>query len=141
MSKRKPGRPAKVITDDHLRQIEILAGYGLTEAAIAAVIGVCPATFRNRKADEERVVSALLRGQARAQGKIAKALFKKAREGDIQAIKWWEITRAGRSEKQTIEHTGEGGGPVTIVRKIVRAAPKSRVSHALNGNGRGGGHP
>jgi phage-related minor tail protein len=104
-------RPRKEITAEHLEQVQILAGYGLTEAQIAHVIGVSPATFRRRKEDEEQVLSALEKGQAVAQSVIAQALYNKAKAGDLGAIVWWEKTRAGRHETTTTRI--EGAMPTT----------------------------
>lgn len=105
-------RPRKEITAAQLDEIEILAGYGLTETQIAHVLKVSPATFRRRKQDEEAVLSALEKGQAVAQSIIAQALYNKAKNGDLGAIVWWEKTRAGRYETHRTELTGAGGGPV-----------------------------
>lgn len=105
-------RPRKEITAEHIEQVQILAGYGLTETQIAHVIGLSPATFRRRKEDEEAVLSALEKGQAVAQSVIAQALYNKAKAGDLGAIVWWEKTRAGRYETHRTELTGAGGGPV-----------------------------
>lgn len=101
------GRPPIEITDQMIRQIEVLAGYGLTEAAIAHVIGVDPRTFRRRKEDEERVLSALEKGKAVAEGVIGKALFQRAQAGDMTAVIWWERTRAGRREPKEADTTYE----------------------------------
>ena len=100
---KKRGRPRIEITIKGLRQIEKLAGYGLTQAAIAAVLGMSERTFRDKK-HEERVSAALDKGRAVAEANVGKALYNKAIDGDIAAIRWWEITRAGRSERQIIRH-------------------------------------
>ena len=112
------GRPAFEITEDHLRQIEALSGLGLTEASIAHVIGVAPRTFRDIKTRDERVTAALEKGKAEAETVIAKALFLKAKAGELGAICWWEKTRAGRSERQILAH--ENAAPIEIVRRIKR---------------------
>ena len=91
-------RPEIQLTDDQVRQIEMLAGYGLTLKAIAAVIGIHPQTLR-KKREEERVNRALERGLAVAESVVGQALYIKAKGGDVTAIKWWEQTRIGRSEK------------------------------------------
>lgn len=98
MSREPMGRPRKIITDEHLRQIEALAGYGLTEAAIATVLDMDPATFRRKKADEARVMRALEKGKRVAESVIGQALYVKAKSGDLGAIVWWEKTRADRRE-------------------------------------------
>jgi hypothetical protein len=84
-----------------LRQVEELAGYGLTMAQIAAVLGFSERTLHNKKTDE--LVAALQRGKAKAAAIVGKALFVRAKEGDVPAIRWWEMTREGRSERQQTE--------------------------------------
>lgn len=91
-------RPPIELTDDQVRQIEVLAGYGLTLKAIAAVVGIHPQTLK-KKREEERVRLALERGLAVAESVVGQALYVKAKSGDVSAIKWWEQTRSGRSEK------------------------------------------
>jgi len=137
--KRKPGRPAKVITADHIRQIEVLAGYGLTEAAIAAVLDMAPSTFREKK-QAALISGALARGRARAESEIGEALFNCARRGDSWAVMWWEKTRANRSDRVINEHVGEGGGPleVQVTRRIVQAPASNRIRQHANGNGANG---
>lgn len=113
------GRPFRQITPDHLRQIEILAGYGLTDLAIANVIGIGKMTLLRRKKGDALVAEAIARGKAKAEGVVGKALFRKAKSGDVAAIKWWEMTRAGRSEKATTETSVSGTVAVTITRRVV----------------------
>lgn len=104
-------RPKIEITDEQIRQAEILAGYGLTQNQIADVLGVARSTFR-RKKDEARVLSALQKGKAVAQLRVGKSIYEKALVGDMTAAIWWEKTRAGRNEKTVQEHTGRDGGPI-----------------------------
>jgi len=101
-------RPRFELTDDHIRQIEQLAGVGLTLPKIAAIIGISEGTLRGRKRQEKRVFDALERGKAKAEGVIGRSLFERAREGDVAAIRWWEMTRAGRTEesRQQVDHSG-----------------------------------
>lgn len=93
------GRPSVKITAEMLRQAEELAGYGLSQPQIAAVLGFSERTLRERKADNEAFSAALARGKAKAAGAIGKALYKRATDGDVPAIRWWEMTRDGRSER------------------------------------------
>ena len=60
-------------------------------------------TFRDKK-HEERVSAALDKGRAVAEANVGKALYTKAVKGDITATRWWETTRAGRSERQIIRY-------------------------------------
>ena len=100
-------RPVKKITPENLKQVETLAGYGLTEAQIAHTLDMSSRTFRRRKNGngvrevKSEVLSALERGKALAEGEVGKALYHKAVGGDVAAIRWYEMTRAGRTEKQT----------------------------------------
>lgn len=108
-------RPRIALTDDHIRQIEVLAGYGLTQNAIAHCLGISHDTFTRRKADEERVLRALEKGRAVAESMVGQALFLRAKQGDVAAICWWEKTRCGRSEKQETKH--EGSTTIRVIRE------------------------
>ena len=106
-------RPRKDFTAQDIGQIETLAGYGLTLAQIAAVVGISESEFRTRR-NEPLVSSALQSGQAKAQGVVGKALYLKAKEGDIAAIRWWEMTRAGRRATQPVGDDGTTAVKTTI---------------------------
>lgn len=106
------GRKKLEITPEHVQQVEALAGYGLTEAAIAHALGMSARTFRRRKNGaalngNKEIVAALERGRALAEAQVGKALFHRCLSGDVQAIRWYEMTRLGRTEKQAVEHSGE----------------------------------
>ena len=109
----KGGRPPFEITEKVIAQIEQLAGYGLTVVQIAAVIG-CSETTMHAKMLRADVSEAFTRGRARAEAMIGKSLFEKAKAGEGWAVQWWEKTRAGRSEKQVLEHSGPEGGPMKV---------------------------
>lgn len=96
-----PGKHTPPLDENMLRQVEELAGYGLTMAQIAAVLGFSERTLHNKKTEE--LVAALQRGKAKAAAIVGKALFVRAKEGDVPAIRWWEMTREGRSERQQTE--------------------------------------
>ena len=103
------GRKRKEVTDADLVKIETMAGLGLTEDKIAAVLDMSPATFRARKNGEkgyrasERIAGAILRGKASAELTVSRTLHARASAGDMTALKWYEQTRCGRSEKHQIE--------------------------------------
>ena len=96
-------KPKIHYTKRKLEEIEKLAGLGLTLPMIASWLGLSKSGFEKNRKREPRIDEALERGRALAQEAVADALFKKALEGDVQAIKWWEMTRAGRSGKAQIE--------------------------------------
>lgn len=92
-----PGKHTKPLTENDLRQVEELAGYGLTLGQIAAVLGFSERTLHNKKTDQ--LIAAIQRGKAKAAAIVGKSLFGRARDGDVPAIRWWEMTREGRSER------------------------------------------
>lgn len=133
-------RPKIEITEDNLRQIEVLAGYGMTEAAIANVLGISERTFRTNKNTEEVVLAALEKGKAKAASIIGQALFEKAKKGDLGAIVWWEKTRAGRTERVRTEITGADGQPIQteVTEKVQFYMPTNpRFKDRINVNGNG----
>ena len=114
------GRPRKELTEDNYRQIETLAGYGLSLPQIAAVMGLSEQEFRTRR-HETKVNSALQSGIAKAQGIVGKALFLRAQDGDIAAIRWWEMTRAKRRATQPENELGSTEQRLVI--EVRRDAP------------------
>ncbi len=111
-------RIAKDFTDRDIGQIETLAGYGLSLPQIAAVMGVSEREFTTRR-NEPRINAALEAGKAKAQGVVGKALYLRAKDGDVNAIRWWEMTRAKRRAMQP-----EGDdGTTAVTTKIILERP------------------
>ena len=106
------GRPPIEVTDKQIVLIGKLAGYGMTEAAIAHCIGMSPKTFYTKKGNDPRIPTALENGKALAEQQIGQALYVKAIGGDLGSIIWWEKTRAGRYERSRQEFTGKDGAPI-----------------------------
>jgi hypothetical protein len=87
----RPGSGRKPITptDEDREHAETLAGFGLTEVNIAALVcgGISVATLRDRFAEE------LQRGRAKAHAGIGKTLYQKAMSGDVASLIWWTKTQ------------------------------------------------
>lgn len=98
-----PGKHTKPLTENDLRQVEELAGYGLSLDQIAAVLGFSERTLHYKKDSNPDLVAAIQRGKAKAAAIVGKSLFTRAKDGDVPAIRWWEMTREGRSERQQTE--------------------------------------
>lgn len=98
-----------------MRQIETLAGYGLTHAQIAYAMGMPARTFRYRKGYLPAVQEAVDRGKAKAAGTIGQALFRKARDGDVAAIRWYEMTRLKLRPMQPENDKGGTSQEVTVI--------------------------
>jgi hypothetical protein len=91
------------LTEWHLKQIELMAGWGLTEPKIARALGISLDTLQRRKKDTAAVSAAIARGLAIAESHVGQALLRKCMEGDVGAIKYWENTRADRVERKVQE--------------------------------------
>src|SRR4051794_37778332 len=123
------GRPAH--TPDPLlrRQVEALAGYGVPEAEIAAMVDIDPKTLRKHYRHE------LDHGHAKANAKVAENLYRKAtgdgRESVMAAI-FWLKARARWKEVSVNEHSGIDGQPYQPITRIERIIiqPPSRESLA-----------
>lgn len=67
------------------------------------MLGCSPDTLTEKKKVRPDVSLALARGKAVAEAAVGQALFVKAKKGDVKAITWWEMTRAGRSARQHVQ--------------------------------------
>lgn len=103
-AKRKPGRPAFAFTESVIKQIEEMAGGGLTLRQVAACLGVGESTLYREQRSDGEVLAAMERGRAKVARSVANALVRKADKGDIAAIRWYEATRQGRSEKTVVNN-------------------------------------
>lgn len=102
------GRHKIQFTATQIEEIERMAGIGLSEKQIAAVLGVSYKTLWRRKNGDGQVLrteikEALERGKATAERRVGDALIQRAEKGDVQAIRWYEMTRAGRTEQKRLE--------------------------------------
>lgn len=135
MPKRVP-----VVDENMLRQAEELAGYGLSMAQIGAVLGMSERTIHTRRGENPELSAALQRGRAKAAAIVGKALFERAKTGDVPAIRWWEMTREGRSEKvQNETHTEIDFGAESDARlaRLLGDAWTSRTGRAAAEDERG----
>jgi hypothetical protein len=115
-------RPAHQPDDVQRRQVEALAGYGVPEAEIAALVGVDAKTLRKHYRHE------LDHGHSKANAKVAENLYHMAlgqgREAVTAAI-FWLKARARWKEVSVHEHGGTGEGPlrVNVVKRIIVSPP------------------
>jgi len=108
------GRPFIDLTEEDLRKMSALAGLGLTLPKIAAVMGFSESVLAKRKQTSDAVKTALERGKAEAEMRIGKSLFERAIDGDVAAIRWWEMTRAGRTVEQRLETRQTTTATITV---------------------------
>ena len=99
----KGGRPATVLDDDQMAQVEAL-GAVLSIEQIADYFGISKPTFYAIMERQPDVSLRYKRGKAKAIGSVSQGLLKKAREGDNTAAIFYLKTQAGWKETQTLEH-------------------------------------
>lgn len=92
-----------------------LAQIGLTEAQMAASLGISTPTFERRKKEDEQFLRTLKEGKAAGITKVTNALFKGAVEDEKPASQIFFLkNRAGWSDRQEVEHSGSVGVDVQL---------------------------
>lgn len=109
---KKPGKPRIEID---IARVTELASRGLSQGQIAAALGISERTLRNRKTESAEFAEAIEKGQALGIEAVANALFDNAEGGNVTAQIFFLKARAGWREKQEVELTGPGGGPVVTL--------------------------
>mgnify|MGYP001272944152 CR=1 FL=1 len=89
------------------KQVETLAGYGLTNGQIGGVFGQSEATIAYYCAKE------ITDGKAKAIAKLAQHVYARAFKNDTMAM-FWMKTQARWREVDRMEITGVDAGPVQL---------------------------
>lgn len=101
-------------TDETRKIVRNATGMGLGQEEICQLLSIKdPKTLRRRYRKE------LNEGLPHAKLQIATTLFKRAVDGNMTALIWWEKTRAGRSDRLTL--TTPPGSPFEVAE--IPAAP------------------
>jgi len=103
------------INEAGLELISRAAGLGLSRKHIAALLGMNEDTFTLRRKKFPNIEHSFITGKAQADLVVSNALYKRAKDGDISAIRWYEMTRMGRAEKAEQE--------VTSTQYVIQAPP------------------
>jgi len=107
-----------------LKEVERLAGLGLTQEQIAVSLGVSPRTLDNRKAESAEFAQAIKKGQASAITEVSNALFQNAMGGNVTAQIFFLKARAQWKDKHE-DAIDDGGEPAPVkVEVTVRDARK-----------------
>jgi hypothetical protein len=107
--KAKTGRPSYRPTKKEHEQVELLAGIGIPQVTIAAVIGLALMTLRKHFALD------LQHGTERANAAVGEFLFTKATgkrgndHGAVTAAIFWMKARAGWKDRHDIVHQNPDG--------------------------------
>ena len=105
---RKRGRPRHLILATTQTDVYELSKVGTRHEDIALLLGFSEDTLTKYYRKE------LDKGRIEANAAVAGTLYEKAKQGDTASMMFWLKTRAGWSEKNTTELTGEGGAPINI---------------------------
>jgi hypothetical protein len=98
----KGGRPRKELTDEHIRQIGVLAAV-LNQTQIADALGLDSKTLRERMQENPRARSAYEKGRANAIRSAATSLLSMGLKGNVTALIFYLKTQAGWKETQVYE--------------------------------------
>jgi hypothetical protein len=101
------GRPKYQPTEEHRRQVMIMAGLGIVQAEIANLIGCSDRTLRTYYRRE------LDTGATEANMRVAQSLYNLAtKEGNVAACIWWTKARMGWREAQDLNVGGQADNPL-----------------------------
>ena len=111
--KNKGGRPARVLNDDELAQVEALAAF-LTVEQISDYLGIGKTTFYEIMGRQPELSERYKRGKSAAIGKIAQSLVQKAAGGDTTCMIFYLKTQAGWKESMDITNSDGSMTPTVI---------------------------
>ena len=145
-SKNPVGRPKFEITEEVLKEVEEMAGQGLTVKQIASCLGVSPATIYNKQAQYLEFLETIKKGQAVGLAKVTNALFQNATvEKDNVAIIYYlnNRDRENWSNRQEIAATVEQRNVIDLTRVSddQLSAIAAAFKHVDTGEGSSGALP
>jgi predicted transcriptional regulator len=118
-SKNPVGRPKFEVTDEVLKEVEEMAGQGLTVKQIASCLGISPSTFYLHQTENSEFSETIKKGQAVGIQKVTNALFQNATvEKDNVAIIYYlnNRDRENWSNKHEVATTVEQKHVIDITR-------------------------
>lgn len=90
-------------TDEQIKEVEVLAGLGLTKYLLQNYFEVSADVWKKTEKRNPKLLKAFKKGQAKTIGFAAKKLFQLIEAGNLQAIIFFLKTRAGWSERYNPE--------------------------------------
>lgn len=108
MTTSRGGRPAFEITSEVCKKAESLAAQGLTLEQTAQTLGISYQTLNEKRKEYDEFSEAIELGKAKGIATVTNALFNKAKDGDVPAMKYYLNNRDNGNWKDrvTTEHTG-----------------------------------
>jgi DNA-binding CsgD family transcriptional regulator len=102
------GNTEIVLTEAQKAEVRTLASVLNTEQ-IADYLGIGRTTFFEIMKRDQEVAELYRKGTASAIGTVAKSLIQKARDGNVQAMKFYLSTQAGWKERSQVDHVSSDG--------------------------------
>jgi AAA15 family ATPase/GTPase len=118
-SKNPVGRPRFEVTPEVLKEVEEMAGRGLTISQMASCLGISPATIYNKQSEYLEFLETIKKGQAIGLQKVTNALFENATvERDNVAIIYYLNNRDKEnwSNKHEVATTVEHKNVIDLTR-------------------------
>ena len=109
----KRGRKKIEVTPALILKAEVLAATGLNKLQVAASLGFCYDTLREREKSNSEFSSALKKGQAAAIAAVTNRLYELAMSGNLGAICFFLKNRAGWRDTP-LEHSEDDSVPESI---------------------------
>lgn len=125
--------PLKPVSDDDLKRVATMRAYGLNQFQIASLLGMSRATLQRYCKRYKDFNDAMEKGDAYGLHTSGAALFQKVKEGDVQAIKWFETTRHKMTEKTETDVTVKVESIESYLRRMKHEAEDDGVEvRAIN---------
>jgi len=107
-------------TPDEIRQIEAMAGLGMSGQDIAHVMGISRSTLYKRLKDSGLSSDTIKAQRKKGVAKVRQTLYQMATSGKVPAATFFYLkTIGGLREKDRIEHTGKDGKPIENKLEVV----------------------
>ncbi len=107
MAKKKIGRPPFKIDKEVLRKVEGYASRGMNQDQVADALGINRKTLMKYKQINSDFMDAMKVGQAKGIAQVTNALFEQSQKGNTSAAIFYLKNRAGWTDKQDVELSGE----------------------------------
>lgn len=94
-------KPTRYLTDDEIKKLKVMAGLGMNNQQMAAVLDMSLASLERRIKEQKGVKEGLLKGRAESSANIRQSAYKMAMSGKHPAMTiFWLKTREGFKEAE-----------------------------------------
>lgn len=130
-AKRPAHRPEHVPTEKSRQTVEVMTAGGIDQVGICAVLGI-KSLKSLRKHYRREIDTAIPKIHAMVVG----AHLKKIQAGDFNAIKWWQQSRMGWTERIIVDDGKPADTPMRVIVELVgeAAAPRTESTGPRTGS-------